>query len=88
MAQEGKSFTDTGSTGCSPLAAPEPPDTTIDSGPSGSTEATAASFAFSASKPGSTFECSLDGAAFARVLLAEGATPASRWATTPSACAR
>ncbi len=64
MAQEGKSFTDTGSTDCSPLAAPEPPDTTIDSGPSGSTEATAASFAFSGSKPGSTFECSLDGAAF------------------------
>ena len=64
MAQEGKSFTDSGSTSCSPLAAAEPPDTTIGAGPTGATEATAASFSFTASKPGATFECSLDGAAF------------------------
>ena len=65
MAQEGKSFTDSGRTGCSPLAAPEPPDTTIDSGPVRLHRgAPTASFTFSASKPGSTFECSLDGAAF------------------------
>jgi Tol biopolymer transport system component len=46
---------------------PEPPggaDTTITSGPSGSVSATTASFGFSSSAPGSTFECSLDGKAF------------------------
>ena len=46
---------------------PEPPggaDTTITSGPSGSVSDTTASFGFSSSKPGSTFECSLDGKAF------------------------
>jgi hypothetical protein len=64
IAQDGKSFTDSGSTGCSALSTPDPPDTTIDSGPSGSTEATAASFAFSATGPGAGFECSLDGAEF------------------------
>ncbi|HEU0023678.1 MAG TPA: DNRLRE domain-containing protein [Thermoleophilaceae bacterium] len=64
MAQDGKSFTDSGSTACSPLAAADPPDTTIDSGPSGTVESTDASFGFSASKSGTTFECSLDGAAF------------------------
>ncbi len=41
-----------------------PPDTTIDSGPSGSTSATTASFGFSATEPGSTFECRLDTATF------------------------
>lgn len=40
-----------------------PPQTTIDSGPSGTTTATTASFTFSANEP-STFACSLDGAAF------------------------
>ncbi|HYT11040.1 MAG TPA: DNRLRE domain-containing protein, partial [Mycobacteriales bacterium] len=42
-----------------------PPETTIDSGPSGLLGTSAASFAFSSSEIGSTFECSLDGAAFA-----------------------
>src|SRR4029078_12267079 len=64
MAQEGKSFTDSGSTACSAVAAPDPPDTTIDSGPSGTVQVSAASVGFSASKPGATFECSLDAAAF------------------------
>jgi hypothetical protein len=41
------------------------PDTTISAGPSGSTNATSATFEFSASEGGSSFECSLDGAAFA-----------------------
>jgi hypothetical protein len=41
-----------------------PPQTTIDSGPSGTTTATTASFTFSANEP-STFACSLDGGAFA-----------------------
>jgi hypothetical protein len=41
------------------------PDTTIDSGPGASTTSTSATFTFSADAPGATFECSLDGAAFA-----------------------
>ena len=39
-----------------------PPDTVIDSGPSGTVTATSASFAFHATEAGSTFRCSLDGA--------------------------
>jgi hypothetical protein len=38
------------------------PDSSIDSGPSGATNATSASFAFSSSEAGSTFACTLDGA--------------------------
>jgi CSLREA domain-containing protein len=41
-----------------------PPETSIDSGPAGTTTATSTTFTFSASKPDSTFECALDGAAF------------------------
>ncbi len=41
------------------------PDTSIVSGPSGTVASGSASFAFSSDKPGSTFRCSLDGAAFA-----------------------
>jgi hypothetical protein len=40
------------------------PDTTIDSGTSGLTNSSSASFAVSSSEPGSTFACALDGAAF------------------------
>jgi hypothetical protein len=42
-----------------------PPDTTITSGPPSSTSATDASFEFSSSEAGSTFECRLDGGAYA-----------------------
>jgi len=42
-----------------------PPETTIDSGPSGTVDSRSASFAFSSTESGSTFECSLDGVAFA-----------------------
>ena len=42
-----------------------PPDTTIDSGPSGSVSSASATFTFSATEPGSTFQCRLDGASFA-----------------------
>ena len=50
IAQDGKSFTDSGSKDCSPLPGPaEPPDTTIDSGPSGTVQSAAASFGFSGS---------------------------------------
>jgi hypothetical protein len=41
------------------------PDTTITSGPPTPTNQTSATFAFSASETGSTFQCSLDGGAFA-----------------------
>jgi hypothetical protein len=37
------------------------PDTNIDSGPSGTVNSNVASFAFSATEPDATFECSLDG---------------------------
>jgi arylsulfatase A-like enzyme len=40
------------------------PETTIDSGPSGQVDTNSASFTFSASVPGATFKCSLDGEAF------------------------
>ena len=42
-----------------------PPDTIIDSGPSGSVSSTSATFTFSATEPMSTFQCRLDGASFA-----------------------
>lgn len=42
-----------------------PPDTTITSSPAASTTATTASFGFSASEAGSTFECKLDAASYA-----------------------
>ena len=42
-----------------------PPDTTITSGPTGTVQATTATFAFEATEPGATFECRLDAEAFA-----------------------
>jgi hypothetical protein len=42
-----------------------PPETTIDSGPTGATASQSASFTFSSNEAGSTFECSRDGAPFA-----------------------
>ncbi|MGI0024772.1 MAG: hypothetical protein ACREA4_06455, partial [Nitrososphaera sp.] len=42
-----------------------PPETTIDSGPANPTASQSAIFAFSSNEAGSTFECSLDGGAFA-----------------------
>jgi hypothetical protein len=40
------------------------PETTITAGPSGAVSNLSATFSFSASEPGSTFQCSLDGAVF------------------------
>jgi hypothetical protein len=40
------------------------PGTTVDSGPGDPTNATGASFAFSSSEAGSSFECSMDGSPF------------------------
>jgi hypothetical protein len=42
-----------------------PPETYIDSGPSGQTTSTDATFTFHASQGGATFQCSLDGSAYA-----------------------
>jgi Big-like domain-containing protein len=42
----------------------DPPETTITSGPPSLTSSPAATFSFTADEAGSTFECSLDGAAF------------------------
>ena len=42
-----------------------PPDTTIDSGPTGTVATSTADFAFSSTEAASTFECSLDSAAYA-----------------------
>lgn len=41
-----------------------PPETTIGAGPSGTVASASASFAFTSSEAGSTFECSIDGDAF------------------------
>jgi hypothetical protein len=41
------------------------PDTTITSGPANPTNSTSASFSFSSTEPGSSFQCALDGSAFA-----------------------
>lgn len=60
--QPGKTFTDAGSTRCSPL---KPPETTVDEGPSGTQSRDSASFEFSSSTQGAEFRCSLDGQAFA-----------------------
>jgi hypothetical protein len=55
------------STAAAPLPPPDitAPETTIDSGPSGTVGSSSASFAFSSSEANSTFECSLDGGTFA-----------------------
>ena len=41
-----------------------PPDTVVTAGPSGAVKSASASFRFSSTESGSSFECSLDGAAF------------------------
>jgi hypothetical protein len=71
-----------------------PPDTTIDSGPSGTTADTTPTFGFSATEGGSTFECALDGGAFGAcsgagathttAVLAEGPHTFSVRATDPA----
>jgi hypothetical protein len=54
------------STAAAPLPPPDitAPETTIDSGPSGTIKSNSATFTFSSSEAGSTFECKLDSAAF------------------------
>jgi hypothetical protein len=48
------------------------PETTITSGPSGDVKSTTASFSFSSSEAGSTFQCSRDGSAFASCTSPKG----------------
>jgi hypothetical protein len=48
------------------------PETTISAGPANPTSSTAASFSFASTEPGSTFECRLDGAAFAACTSPQG----------------
>lgn len=61
-----------------PAADTTPPDTTITSGPSGTTTATTATFAFGSTETGSTFQCHLDAAAFTAC-----SSPASYAGLTP-----
>jgi hypothetical protein len=67
------------------------PDTTIDSGPSGTIALPVATFAFSANEPGSAFECRLDGGAWGACTspvsftgLADGAHTFEARATDPA----
>jgi len=55
--QPGKTFTDSGSTACSPLA---PVETSLDGGPIGAVGSNSASFTFSSNTPDAEFRCSLD----------------------------
>jgi Bacterial Ig-like domain len=48
-----------------------PPETTIDSGPSGTVSSSSTDFAFSSSEAGTTFECSLDSAAYTACISPE-----------------
>ena len=68
-----------------------PPETSITAGPSGTISTTSASFSLAASEGGSTFECSLDGGAFAACAspvtydgLAEGQHTFGTRATDPA----
>ena len=59
-----------------------PPNTTINSGPSGTVSSTSASFTFSSSEAGSTFECRLDGGAYAPCTSPKNYTNVSRGSHT------
>jgi hypothetical protein len=59
----GGSFTDSFSLTRDTSTDTTPPDTSIDSGPTGAVNTTGASLAFSSSDPSSSFACGLDGAA-------------------------
>ncbi len=63
------------------------PDTTIVSGPSGDTDSPNATFDFSSTETGVTYECSLDGAAFTAVHGSLQPSRASPMVSTPSRCA-
>jgi Calcineurin-like phosphoesterase len=60
----GQTPTDSGSAACHGSDTQAPEDTNIDSGPSGIANDASATFGFSYSEAGASFECSLDGSAF------------------------
>ena len=69
----------------------DPPETTITTGPSGTVSTPANTFAFASDEPGSSFECRVDGAAFApcgapvtTAALADGAHLFEARATDPA----
>lgn len=64
------------------------PDTEITSGPSGTVNSASASFGFSSGEAGATFECSLDGGAFAACSAPQGYTGLSNGPHTFSVRAR
>jgi hypothetical protein len=59
-----------------------PPETSIDQAPSGTVGSSSASLSFSSSEPDSTFECSLDGAAFGACASPQGYTGLAEGAHT------
>jgi hypothetical protein len=61
---DGQTPTDSGSTLCHDAGAEASDDTNIDSGPSGIVNDASATFEFSYSETGASFECSLDGSTF------------------------
>jgi hypothetical protein len=65
-----------------------PPETTIGSGPSGSVSSTSASFTFSSSESGSTFECKLDAGNFTTCTSPRNLTGLSNGSHTFSVRAR
>ncbi len=64
------------------------PETAITSAPGGNTFSTTAVLAFTSPDATATFECSLDGAAFAACTSAQSYSAPRRSAPTPSRCAR
>jgi calcineurin-like phosphoesterase family protein len=64
VTETGATF-DSGSSTCHNAPDGTPPQTTIDSGPAGTTSASSATFSFSSSETDSTFQCRLDGGAWA-----------------------
>jgi hypothetical protein len=65
-----------------------PPQPSIDAGPSGTVASTAASFEFSSTESGVTFECSLDGGAFAACVSPKGYSGLAQGAHTFAVHAR
>ena len=68
-----KTFADSGAITCDATPADTaPPETTIASGPAGTTQTPSATFSFASDDPAATYQCSLDGAAFAACASPKG----------------
>ena len=74
--EPGKTFSDSGAVTCDPPppADATPPETTITSGPAGTTTTPSATFSFVSDDAGATFECSLDGAVYSPCASPKGYT--------------